>query len=162
MSDRLSQVNVLFRTKIFCDGNTIEVLADLTVVDWCDVKEKDESDKDENAGEETDPQQDQLSSPLVDSEGDERQDCVRDEEAEDEAKEVGVVVDPGEESGEEEDCGDPDQFEYRHLRVLERRPLVDDLHNAAGQEAEVRPGRTDLSSVGHEDGAGEVPDHAGA
>ena len=43
MSDRLSQVNVLFRTKIFCDGNTIEVFADLTVVDGGDVKQEDET-----------------------------------------------------------------------------------------------------------------------
>ena len=39
---------------------------------------------------------------------------------------------------------------------------MDDLHDAAGQEAEVSAGRADLCSVGHEDGAGEVADHAGA
>ena len=49
-----------------------------------------------------------------------------------------------------------------NLSLLEAGPLMDDLHDAAGQEAEVRSGRTDLSPVGHEDGAGEVPDHAGA
>ena len=39
---------------------------------------------------------------------------------------------------------------------------MDDLHDAAGQEAEVSAGRADLGSVGHEDGAGEVADHAAA
>ena len=39
---------------------------------------------------------------------------------------------------------------------------MDDLHDAAGQEAEVSAGRADLGSVGHEDGAGEVADHPGA
>ena len=49
-----------------------------------------------------------------------------------------------------------------NLSLLEAGPLMDDLHDAAGQEAEVSAGRADLGSVGHEDGAGEVADHAAA
>lgn len=48
------------------------------------------------------------------------------------------------------------------MSLLEAGPLVDDLHDAAGQEAEVSASRADLCSVGHEDGAGEVADHAAA
>ena len=51
---------------------------------------------------------------------------------------------------------------FDNLSLLEAGPLMDDLHDAAGQEAEVSAGRADLGSVGHEDGAGEVADHAAA
>ena len=39
---------------------------------------------------------------------------------------------------------------------------MDHLHDTAGQQAEVCPGRAHLGPVGHEDGRGEVPDHPGA
>ena len=38
-SDSLSEIYILFRTKIFGDWNAIKIFADLTVVDWCDVEE---------------------------------------------------------------------------------------------------------------------------
>ena len=158
--DISSKVYILVCTKVFCDWNAIKIFANLTVMDWCYVEEQNESNKNKNAGQKTNPQQYQFSSSFVDSKSHERHDCVRDEEAENEAKEMGVVVNPWEKARKEEDRGDPDQFEYRHLRVLERRPLVDDLDNAASQETKVSSGRSHLSPVGDKDGAGEVANHA--
>ena len=75
----------------------------------------------------------------------EGQDRVGEEEAEDEAEEVRVVVHPRQESGEEEDGRHADHLEERHLGVLETRPLVDHFHHAARQEPEVAAGRTHLN-----------------
>lgn len=79
-------------------------------MDWCDVEEQNQTNKNENAGQKTNPQQYQLSSSFVDSKCDERHDCVRDQEAEYEAEEMGVVVYPGQEAGQEEDRGHSDKF----------------------------------------------------
>ena len=63
---------------------------------------------------------------------------------------------------QKEDSGDPDQLEDGHLRVLEAGPLVDHLHDAAGQQPEVWARRPHLRPVWNKDGASEVADHAGA
>ena len=126
------------------------------------VEEENESDKDEHGGDEADPEKDQLPPPVIDAKGDEGHDGVGDEEAEDEAEEVSVVVNPRKESGQEEDSGDADQLEDRHLWVLEARPLVDDLHDAGGKQTKVGSSGANLGSIGDEDGAGEVADHPGA
>ena len=78
------------------------------------------------------------------SEGDERQEGVGQQEPEDEAEEVRVIVDPGKEPDEEEHGRHADHLEDSHLGVLESRPLVNHLHHAARQEAKVAAGRTDL------------------
>ena len=81
------------------------------------IEQQDEAHEDEDTREQTDPQQDQLPPPLVHAEGDEGHDGVGDEEAEDEAEEVSVVVYPRQQAREEEDCRDPDQLQDRHLRI---------------------------------------------
>ena len=126
------------------------------------VEEENESDKYEHGGDQTDPEKDQLPPPVIDAKGDEGHDGVGDEEAEDETEEMCVVVDPGQQAGEEEDGGDANQLEDRHLGILETWPLVDHLHDAGGEKPEVRPSRSNLCSVGHKDGAGQVADHPGA
>lgn len=109
-SDRLSQVNVLLTAEVLGDGDAVEVLADLAVMDGGDVEEKYETDEDEHGGDEADPEEDQLSSPVVDPKGDKGHDGIGDEEAEDETKKVGVVIDPGQKAGEEEDGRDAHQL----------------------------------------------------
>ena len=46
----LSEINVLFGAEVFGDGDAVEVLADLTVMDGGDVEEQDEADEDEHGG----------------------------------------------------------------------------------------------------------------
>ena len=75
---------------------------------------------------------------------DEGEERVGEEEAEYEAEEVRVVVDPGEEAGQEEHGRHAHHLEQRHLGVLEARPLVDHLHHAARQQAEVPARGADL------------------
>ena len=157
------EVNVLVGAEVFGDWNAVEVLADFAVVDGGDVEEQQEANEEKDDAGEADDDQDQLpAAVVVPAEGDERQDGVGQQEAEDEAEEVRVVVHPGQESGKEEDRGDADQLEDGHLRVLEHVPLVDDLDHAASQEAEVGAGGADLGPVRDEDGGSEVADHAGA
>ena len=157
------EVDVLIGAEVFGDWNAVEVLADFAVVDGGDVEEQQEADEEQDDAREADDDEDELpAAVVVPAEGDERQDGVGQQEPEDEAEEVRVVVDPWQESGEEEDCGDADQLEDGHLRVLEHVPLMNDLDHAASEEAEVSPGGPDLGPVRHEDGGSEVADHAGA
>ena len=143
------QIDVLVRAEVLGDGDAVEVLADLAVVDGRDVEEEEEPDEEEDDGGQADPDQDDLPPPVVvAAEGDEWEEGVAEEEAEDEAEEVGVVVDPGQEAEEEEDGRDPDQLEDGHLGVLEHVPLVNHFHNATGQKAEMGAGRTNLGDRG--------------
>ena len=156
------QVDVLFAAKVLGDWNAVEVLANLTVLDGADVKEQDESNENEDGEDEAEPKQDNLPPPVVDPEGDKGEDGVGHEEPEDEAEEVGVVVNPGQKAGEEEDRGHAHQLQHRHLGVLEAGPLVDHLDDGGGEDAEMGSGRPHLGPVGHKDGGGEVADHARA
>ena len=79
-------------------------------MDGGDVEEEDEPDEDEHGGDEADPKQDQLSPPIIDAKGDKGHDGVGYKEAEDEAKEMGVVVDPRKETRKKKDGGDPNKF----------------------------------------------------
>ena len=124
----------------------MEVLADLTVVDGGHVEEEEESDEEEDDGGQTDPDEHDLLPPVVlaAAEGDEGQEGVAEQEAGDEAEQVGVVVDPRQEASQEEDRRDAYQLEDGHLGIAERRPLVNHLDHAAGQKAKMGSGRTDL------------------
>jgi len=75
---------------------------------------------------------------------------------------MSIVVDPRKQSWQKEDSGDTNKFEDGHLRILEAGPLMDDLDNAAGQEAKVSTRGSNLCPVGNKDGAGEVADHPAA
>ena len=146
------QVDVLIRAEVLGDGDAVEVLADLAVVDGSDVEEEEEADKEEEHGGQADPDQDDLPPPVVvAAEGNEGKESVAEKEAKDESEEVGVVVDPGQEAEEEEDRGHTHQFEESHLGVLEHVPLVDHLHHATGQETEVCTGRPNLHEKGEEE-----------
>ena len=82
-----SQVNILVCAKVFGDWYTVKVLAHLTVVDGSDVEEKQKSDKEKHYTGQTDNYENQLSPSVVDpAEGDERQQGVGQQEAENEAE----------------------------------------------------------------------------
>ena len=57
------QVDVLVRTKVLGDGDAVEVLADLAVVDRRDVEQKEEAHEQQQDGEQADPHEDNLLSP---------------------------------------------------------------------------------------------------
>ena len=159
MSNRFTKVNILFRAKVFGDWNTVKIFTYLTVVYWSHVEEENQTNEDDDAGNETDPEKYQLSSSLIDAEGDEGHDGIADEKSEDEPEQMSVVINPGQETREEEDSSHSHQLQYRHLWILETGPLMNHLHDAGGQETKVSSSRSNLSSVGNKDGAGEVPHH---
>ena len=159
MSNRFTKVNILFRAKVFGDWNTVKIFTYLTVVYWSHVEEENQTHEDDDAGNETDPEKYQLSSSLIDAEGDEGHDGIADEKSEDEPEQMSVVINPGQETREEEDSSHTHQLQYRHLWILETGPLMNHLHDAGGQETKVSSSRSNLSSVGNKDGAGEVPHH---
>ena len=90
---------------------------------------------------------DDASAAAAAAQRDEWQEGVGEEEAEDESEEVRVVVDPGQEAGEEEHGRHAHHLEERHLGVLEARPLVDHLHHAARQQPEVGAGGANLKNI---------------
>ncbi len=135
--------------EVLGDGNAIEVLAYLTVVDWCDVEEEEKPSEEQRHGGQTDPDERRFAPALVHAaaECDKRQQRVRQQEAEDEAEEVGVVVDPRQQPGQEQHGRHSHQLEDRHLGISKHRPLVNHLHHAAGQQTEVCTGWANLKEI---------------
>ena len=75
---------------------------------------------------------------------------------------MGIIINPWEQSGQEEYSGNAHNFQYRHLRVLERGPLMNHFDHGQGQKAKMRASRAYFSSVRDKDGRSEVADHPGA
>lgn len=105
-----NEVNVLLRAEVLRQGYAVEVVADLTFVHGNDVEEDDERAEDDARGEEADPDEGDLLGPVVRAERDERQERVRQQEPEDEAEEMRVVVDPREQSEQKQDQDDAQQL----------------------------------------------------
>lgn len=82
--------------------------------------------------------------PVVLAKRDERKESEGEEEAKDEAEEVSEVVDPRQQSEDEQEESDGDKLEEGLVRVLEHLPAVDHLHDETGQEPELSPGRPNL------------------
>ena len=149
------EIDVLVGAEVLGDGDAVEVLARLAVVDGGHVEQQQQANQHEQRGGQADPHQHHLAPALVGrvaaaagiaaaAQGDEGQQRVGEQEAEDEAKQVGVVVHPRQQPGQEEHGCHAHQLEDGHLRVAEGGPLVDHLHHAHGQKAEVGAGGADL------------------
>ena len=126
------------------------------------VEEQNEADKDDDAWQEADPEQDQFPLSVVQSEGDEGHDGIGCEEAKDESKQVGIVVNPWQQPRQKEDCRDTNQLENGHLGIFEAGPLMNHLHDTACQQTKVSTRRPNLSTIGNKDGAGKVAYHPAA
>ena len=63
-------------------------------MNWSNVEKKYQTDKNKNARQQTDPQQNQFSSPLINSKRDKWHDGVRDEETKDKPEQMSVIIDP--------------------------------------------------------------------
>lgn len=90
-----TEINVLICTEIFGDRDAIEVFADLTVMDGCDVEKKEKANEEQNHRGQTDHHQEQLPFPFVTpAKSDEREQSVGKKESRDETEQVGVVIHP--------------------------------------------------------------------
>lgn len=134
------EVDVLRGTKVAGEGDAVEELAGLAFEDRGAVKEREEEDEEAGDEDEREPDEEDLAPLVVLPEGDEGHEGVRREEAEDEAEEVGVVVDPGQDADEQEDAQDADELHEGAPGVLEHGPAVEDLDDEGGEEGEVSAG----------------------
>ena len=64
-SDVGVEVDVLVGAKVLGDGDAVEVLADLTVVNRRDVEEEQEADEEDNHRDQTDPHEHDLFPPEI-------------------------------------------------------------------------------------------------
>ena len=68
----------------------------------------------------------------------------REEETENETKQVRVIINPGQETGDEEDDEDEGQLAQSHERSVDDLPVLNDLHEEAGDNGELRTGWASL------------------
>ena len=99
---RPPQVDVLRRAEVRGQWETVEVGAELTVIDRNHVEEQKEKEEKAERSRQADPDEADLLLTLVLAKRDEGEQCIREEEPKDEAKQVGEVVNPGEEPNYEE------------------------------------------------------------
>lgn len=94
-----SKVDILFSAKLVCEGNAAEVLAALTLVHGHNVEDDQERDEQSEGCKQTSDDGENPAFPTVKESGlfecQIRQEADGEEEAADEAEDVGVVVDPG-------------------------------------------------------------------
>ena len=161
----LVKMNVLLGAKVARDGHAVEVaqrLDDARVLDGPNVKEEDQSGEQDSAQGQGDADEDQLAPSIVHAHRDEGQESVRQEPARDEAENVSEVVDPGEQSSHEEEGDRQEEPAEGSPRRAEEGPSVEHFDAEAGEETEMRSGRTHLGPVWHKQGRGEVADDARA
>jgi len=96
------------------------------------IKQQYQTHEDEDSGEEADDEEDQFPATIKQAKGDEWHYSVGQQEPEDEAEEMSIVVNPRKETGQEEHSSHSHKLQNGHLRVLETGPLMDHLHYAAG------------------------------
>lgn len=131
------EVDVLGRAEVVGQRQAVEVRAYLAVVDGEHVEQEHQEQEEGAGGQQAHPYQEDLFPALVLPEGDERQQGVGEEEAEDETEKVGVVVHPGQQAYEEEEHGDGDELAQRLPGMLQHRPRVQHFHDEAGQQSEL-------------------------
>lgn len=121
-------------------------MAQLAVVERYEVEEQHQQHEEAERREQAHPNEEDLAVAVVGAERDERQQRVRQQEAETEAEQVGEVVDPRQQAEQEERRRDGQQLDQRLQRMLEHGPAVEHLDDQARQQAELGAGWTDLRS----------------
>ena len=125
------------------EGQAREVLQPVPV-DGVDVEPHDERREEPHVDHQRQRDQNALAVLVERAEGDVGQEGEGEEEPADEAEDVGDVVDPRQQAAEEEEQDDAQQLEEGLPRLLQHLPALEELHEEARQEAELRAGRAHL------------------
>lgn len=150
------QINILLGTEVSSEGNAVEVLTDLALIDGCHVKQNYECCEHNEHSHQADPNQKYLPPSVVRAERNIGQEGIRQEEPEDKTEDVGVVVHPGQKANEEQHEGDGNEAEQGSPRIANERPAVDHLDKEASEEAELGARRPHLCAVRHKNRGREI------
>lgn len=148
-------VDVVAFTELVCEGQAGQVLQPVPV-DRVNVKPNDERGEQPGVDHHRDGDEDALPVLVEVPEGDVGQEGEGEQQAAEETEDVGDVVDPRQEAAQEEEEDDAQQLEEGFPRLLQDLPTLKQLDKQAGEESKLRPRWTHLSSVGQEQGGGEV------
>jgi hypothetical protein len=96
------EINILRSTKIPRERYTIKVRTDFAVVDRYDVEQENETAEQEPSRQQAHPYQRYFLASLVHPERNERQQRVRQQKSEHETEQMSIIVDPGQETDQEE------------------------------------------------------------
>lgn len=151
-----ANLNLHGLAELLSKGDTSEVMAVSTVVDRCYIEEDDEQGKEADRGDQTDDDANDLAASVQLIEGDVWQKGKREQEAEDEADQVGVVVDERQQADQEQHHNDGHEFEHGTPGRGQDVPIVQDLYDQASEQAKLGTSWTCFHMVGQKDGAGKA------
>jgi len=126
------------------ERRAVEVLACVAAANWRHVEHDQKYDEHDDAERQTHDHADQFAAPVRHVECDERHEREREQQAEQEAEHVRVVVDHRQQTDEEQDQHVTGEFEDLDVGVADDVPVVDDLDEQARQDTELRSSRTRL------------------
>lgn len=152
-------VYVVFFTKLACQRKAGEMLQPVPV-NRVNIKPNDEGGEQSDVSQQGHGDQDALPVLVKGPEGDVGQEGKGQQHAAEETKDVCDVVDPREKSAREEEEDDAQKFGEGFPRLFQNLPTLKELNEKAGEESKLRPCWTDLSSVGQEQGRGQVSSDA--
>lgn len=130
-------VDIIFFTELACERQTREVLQPVPV-NRMNVKPNNEGRKESNVGQQGNGNEDTFAVLVRCSEGEIGQEGEGQQQAAEEAEDVGDVIDPGQEAAEEEEEHDAEQLEKGLPRLLQHLPSLQQLHKQASQEPKLR------------------------
>lgn len=130
-------VEVILLAELVCERDAGEQLAPLAL-DGVDVEEHDEAREEPHEHQQEDDDLAALATQVHAAEADVRQEGEGQEEARDEAADVGEVVDPGQEAEGKEEEHHAQQLDEGPPGLGEDLPALKQLHKQAGQNPELR------------------------
>lgn len=136
-------VEVVLLAELVCERDAGEQLAPLAL-DGVDVEEHHQSRKEPHEDQQEDDDLAALAVQVHAAEADVRQEGEGQEEAGDEAADVGEVVDPGQQAKGKEEEHHAEQLGEGPPGLGQDLPALEQLHEQAGQDPELRAGRSHL------------------
>ena len=136
-------VEVVLLAELVGEGDAGEQLAPLAL-DWVHVEEHHQAGKQAHEHHQEDDDLTALAVHVRPAEADVGQEGEGQEEARDEAADVGEVVDPGQQAEGKEEEHHAQQLDEGPPGLRQDLPALDQLHKQAGQDAELGTRRTHL------------------
>lgn len=146
-------VEVVLLAELVREGDAREQLAPLAL-DGVDVEEHHQAREEPDEHQQEDDDLTALAVQVHAAEADVRQEGEGQEEARDEAADVGKVVDPGQQAEGKEEEDHAEQLGEGPPGLRQDLPALEQLHKQAGQDPELGAGGPDLGHRGH--GGGRV------
>lgn len=136
-------VNVVLFTELAGQREAGEILQPVQV-DGVDVEPNDERGEQPDVDQHGDDDHDALPVLVEGPEDDVRQEGKGEQQAAEEAEDVRDVVDPRQEAAQEEEDHDAQELEEGFPGLFQNLPALNELHEEASEESELRAGGTHL------------------